>query len=79
MSSTREINILTCVFFIKFLLADLSFEIEKSFKNYSSFLDNVPFLFIFKGVNQIDNDLKSRASAYNNLKGNLQNLERKNA
>ncbi|MBV98672.1 V-type proton ATPase subunit C 1, partial [Eschrichtius robustus] len=31
------------------------------------------------GVTQIDNDLKSRASAYNNLKGNLQNLERKNA
>ncbi|KAF1487631.1 V-type proton ATPase subunit C 1, partial [Pygoscelis adeliae] len=57
----------------------LSFEIEKSFKNYSSSLDNVPFLFIFKGVNQIDNDLKARASAYNNLKGNLQNLERKNA
>ncbi|KFM06053.1 V-type proton ATPase subunit C 1, partial [Aptenodytes forsteri] len=56
----------------------LSFEIEKSFKNYSSSLDNVPF-FIFKGVNQIDNDLKARASAYNNLKGNLQNLERKNA
>ncbi|NXL59422.1 VATC1 ATPase, partial [Chordeiles acutipennis] len=46
---------------------------------YSSFLDTVPFLFIFKGVNQIDNDLKARASAYNNLKGNLQNLERKNA
>ncbi|NXF36669.1 VATC1 ATPase, partial [Nyctibius bracteatus] len=63
----------------KFLLADLSFEIEKSFKNYSSSLDTVPFLFIFKGVNQIDNDLKARASAYNNLKGNLQNLERKNA
>ncbi|KAF1569344.1 V-type proton ATPase subunit C 1, partial [Eudyptes chrysocome] len=57
----------------------LSFEIEESFKNYSSSLDNVPFLFIFKGVNQIDNDLKARASAYNNLKGNLQNLERKNA
>ncbi|NXK99030.1 VATC1 ATPase, partial [Mesembrinibis cayennensis] len=57
----------------------LSFEIEKSFKNYSSSLDTVPFLFIFKGVNQIDNDLKARASAYNNLKGNLQNLERKNA
>ncbi|NXC70318.1 VATC1 ATPase, partial [Anhinga anhinga] len=57
----------------------LSFEIERSFKNYSSFLDTVPFLFIFKGVNQIDNDLKARASAYNNLKGNLQNLERKNA
>ncbi|EDL08792.1 \ATPase, H+ transporting, lysosomal V1 subunit C1, isoform CRA_b, partial [Mus musculus] len=32
-----------------------------------------------EGVTQIDNDLKSRASAYNNLKGNLQNLERKNA
>ncbi|KAG7256071.1 hypothetical protein CRUP_029566 [Coryphaenoides rupestris] len=30
-------------------------------------------------VSQIDNDLKARASAYNNLKGNLQNLERKNA
>ncbi|NXL22471.1 VATC1 ATPase, partial [Setophaga kirtlandii] len=48
-------------------------------KFYSSFLDTTPFLFIFKGVNQIDNDLKARASAYNNLKGNLQNLERKNA
>ncbi|NWY63391.1 VATC1 ATPase, partial [Chionis minor] len=57
----------------------LSFEIKKSFKNYSGSLDTVPFLFIFKGVNQIDNDLKARASAYNNLKGNLQNLERKNA
>ncbi|NXC09193.1 VATC1 ATPase, partial [Orthonyx spaldingii] len=45
----------------------------------SSSVDTVPFLFIFKGVNQIDNDLKARASAYNNLKGNLQNLERKNA
>ncbi|KGL98694.1 V-type proton ATPase subunit C 1, partial [Charadrius vociferus] len=58
---------------------DLSFEIKKSFKNYSSSLETVPFPFIFKGVNQIDNDLKARASAYNNLKGNLQNLERKNA
>ncbi|NXY65601.1 VATC1 ATPase, partial [Callaeas wilsoni] len=48
-------------------------------KFYSSSLYTVPFLFIFKGVNQIDNDLKARASAYNNLKGNLQNLERKNA
>ncbi|NXJ36555.1 VATC1 ATPase, partial [Ciconia maguari] len=57
----------------------LSFEIEKSLKNHSSSLDTVPFLLIFKGVNQIDNDLKARASAYNNLKGNLQNLERKNA
>ncbi|KFV53281.1 V-type proton ATPase subunit C 1, partial [Tyto alba] len=55
-----------------------SFEIEKTL-NYSSSLDTVPFLYIFKGVNQIDNDLKARASAYNNLKGNLQNLERKNA
>ncbi|KFW95221.1 V-type proton ATPase subunit C 1, partial [Phalacrocorax carbo] len=56
-----------------------SLKLKKSFKNYSSSLDSVPFLFIFKGVNQIDNDLKARASAYNNLKGNLQNLERKNA
>lgn len=37
------------------------------------------FLFFLQQVTQIDNDLKTRASAYNNLKGNLQNLERKNA
>ncbi|NWY26382.1 VATC1 ATPase, partial [Pheucticus melanocephalus] len=52
---------------------------QAEYKFCSSSLDTVPFLFIFKGVNQIDNDLKARASAYNNLKGNLQNLERKNA
>ncbi|NXN75224.1 VATC1 ATPase, partial [Himantopus himantopus] len=61
------------------LLANGGKVLTKSFKNYLSSLDTVPFLFIFKGVNQIDNDLKARASAYNNLKGNLQNLERKNA
>ncbi|CAH1787691.1 unnamed protein product [Owenia fusiformis] len=32
---------------------------------------------ISKQVNQIDQDLKQKASAYNNLKGNLQSLERK--
>lgn len=37
-----------------------------------------PFYWL-QQVTQIDNDLKTRASAYNNLKGNLQNLERKNA
>ncbi|NXL90349.1 VATC1 ATPase, partial [Alectura lathami] len=48
--------------------------------HFISFILNfLAILFIFKGVNQIDNDLKARASAYNNLKGNLQNLERKNA
>ncbi|NXN97882.1 VATC1 ATPase, partial [Rhinopomastus cyanomelas] len=57
----------------------LNFDMKTPFKNYSRFLDTVPFHFILKGVNQIDNDLKARASAYNNLKGNLQNLERKNA
>lgn len=36
-------------------------------------------LFSFQQATQIDSDLKARASAYNNLKGNLQNLERKNA
>ncbi|KGL84583.1 V-type proton ATPase subunit C 1, partial [Tinamus guttatus] len=62
---------------------DLSFKVTKSFKITKSFrsrfssLDAIPF--ILQGVNQIDNDLKARASAYNNLKGNLQNLERKNA
>ncbi|XP_059468919.1 V-type proton ATPase subunit C [Neocloeon triangulifer] len=32
---------------------------------------------ISKQVGQIDNDLKSKSTAYNNLKGNLQNLEKK--
>ncbi|ESO97287.1 hypothetical protein LOTGIDRAFT_206255 [Lottia gigantea] len=32
---------------------------------------------IAKQVNQIESDLKSKATAYNNLKGNLQSLERK--
>uniref|UniRef100_A0A674AEX6 V-type proton ATPase subunit C n=1 Tax=Salmo trutta TaxID=8032 RepID=A0A674AEX6_SALTR len=36
-------------------------------------------ILVRKQWSQIDNDLKARASAYNNLKGNLQNLERKNA
>lgn len=31
----------------------------------------------FQQVTQIDNDLKSKAQAYNNLKGSLQSLERK--
>lgn len=58
-------------------MKDLCFEIKKLL-----FKKSVPeslFYLILKGVNQIDNDLKARASAYNNLKGNLQNLERKNA
>ncbi|NXR09962.1 VATC1 ATPase, partial [Semnornis frantzii] len=52
---------------------------RKEFKSCSGSSYALPFLFVLKGVNQIDNDLKARASAYNNLKGNLQNLERKNA
>uniref|UniRef100_A0A8C6U2C6 V-type proton ATPase subunit C n=1 Tax=Neogobius melanostomus TaxID=47308 RepID=A0A8C6U2C6_9GOBI len=47
------------------------YPIKQSLKNISEIVS--------KQVTQIDNDLKSRASAYNNLKGNLQNLERKNA
>uniref|UniRef100_A0A8C2ZL92 V-type proton ATPase subunit C n=1 Tax=Cyclopterus lumpus TaxID=8103 RepID=A0A8C2ZL92_CYCLU len=47
------------------------YPIKQSLKNISEI--------IAKQVTQIDNDLKARASAYNNLKGNLQNLERKNA
>uniref|UniRef100_A0A2K5D5N8 V-type proton ATPase subunit C n=1 Tax=Aotus nancymaae TaxID=37293 RepID=A0A2K5D5N8_AOTNA len=47
------------------------YPIKQSLKNISEI--------IAKGVTQIDNDLKSRHTAYNNLKGNLQNLERKNA
>ncbi|KAJ3609399.1 hypothetical protein NHX12_023922 [Muraenolepis orangiensis] len=47
------------------------YPIKQSLKNISEI--------IAKQVSQIDNDLKARASAYNNLKGNLQNLERKNA
>ncbi|XP_012676906.1 V-type proton ATPase subunit C 1-A [Clupea harengus] len=47
------------------------YPIKQSLKNISDIVS--------KQVTQIDNDLKARASAYNNLKGNLQNLERKNA
>uniref|UniRef100_A0A8C1RLR5 V-type proton ATPase subunit C n=1 Tax=Cyprinus carpio TaxID=7962 RepID=A0A8C1RLR5_CYPCA len=47
------------------------YPIKQSLKNISEIIS--------KQVSQIDNDLKTRASAYNNLKGNLQNLERKNA
>uniref|UniRef100_A0A8P4GGY8 V-type proton ATPase subunit C n=1 Tax=Dicentrarchus labrax TaxID=13489 RepID=A0A8P4GGY8_DICLA len=47
------------------------YPIKQSLKNISEIVS--------KQATQIDNDLKARASAYNNLKGNLQNLERKNA
>ncbi|KAM9434897.1 V-type proton ATPase subunit C 1-B [Clarias gariepinus] len=47
------------------------YPIKQSLKNISEIIS--------KQVTQIDNDLKARASAYNNIKGNLQNLERKNA
>ncbi|KAM8870748.1 V-type proton ATPase subunit C 1-A-like [Spinachia spinachia] len=47
------------------------YPIKQSLKNISEIIS--------KQVSQIDNDLKARASSYNNLKGNLQNLERKNA
>uniref|UniRef100_A0A7N6B9Q3 V-type proton ATPase subunit C n=1 Tax=Anabas testudineus TaxID=64144 RepID=A0A7N6B9Q3_ANATE len=47
------------------------YPIKQSLKNISEIIS--------KQATQIDNDLKARASAYNNLKGNLQNLERKNA
>uniref|UniRef100_G3NND1 V-type proton ATPase subunit C n=1 Tax=Gasterosteus aculeatus aculeatus TaxID=481459 RepID=G3NND1_GASAC len=47
------------------------YPIKQSLKNISEIIS--------KQASQIDNDLKARASAYNNLKGNLQNLERKNA
>ncbi|KAJ8290969.1 hypothetical protein GJAV_G00019770 [Gymnothorax javanicus] len=46
------------------------YPIKQSLKNISEIVS--------KQVSQIDHDLKTRASAYNNLKGNLQNLERKN-
>lgn len=47
------------------------YPIKQSLKNISEIIS--------KQATQIDTDLKARASAYNNLKGNLQNLERKNA
>ncbi len=37
----------------------------------------IRMLTIFQQVTQIDNDLKAKSSAYNNLKGNLISLERK--
>ncbi|XP_060760735.1 V-type proton ATPase subunit C 1-B [Neoarius graeffei] len=47
------------------------YPIKQSLKNISEIIS--------KQVTQIDYDLKARASAYNSIKGNLQNLERKNA
>ncbi|KAG7325757.1 hypothetical protein KOW79_010682 [Hemibagrus wyckioides] len=46
------------------------YPIKQSLKNISEIIS--------KQMTQIDNDLKARASAYNSIKGNLQNLERKN-
>uniref|UniRef100_A0AAQ6AQC5 V-type proton ATPase subunit C n=1 Tax=Amphiprion ocellaris TaxID=80972 RepID=A0AAQ6AQC5_AMPOC len=68
-----------CVFFSVDLVTYITrfqwdmakYPIKQSLKNISEIIS--------KQVTQIDNDLKTRASAYNNLKGNLQNLERKNA
>jgi len=37
----------------------------------------VLYLFVLQQVTQIDADLKVKSQAYNSLKGNLQNLERK--
>ncbi|KTF75296.1 hypothetical protein cypCar_00040101 [Cyprinus carpio] len=56
------------------------YPIKQSLKNISEIVSKASGLIQrFDQVSQIDNDLKARASAYNNLKGNLQNLERKNA
>ena len=44
--------------------------------NYSSNF-SIFFVFCLQQVTQIDNDLKAKANAYNNLKGNLQSLERR--
>ena len=38
---------------------------------------HVFFVFILQQASQIEGDLRSKSQAYNNLKGNLQNLERK--
>ncbi|KAL3842041.1 hypothetical protein ACJMK2_020106 [Sinanodonta woodiana] len=45
------------------------YPIKQSLKNVSEIIG--------KQVSQIESDLKTKAQAYNNLKGNLQNLERK--
>ncbi|KAK3594055.1 hypothetical protein CHS0354_040817 [Potamilus streckersoni] len=45
------------------------YPIKQSLKNVSEIIG--------KQVSQIETDLKTKAQAYNNLKGNLQNLERK--
>jgi len=47
------------------------YPIKQSLKNVSEI--------VAKQVSQIDGDLKNKASSYNNLKGNLQSLERKAA
>ncbi|TSK20182.1 V-type proton ATPase subunit C 1-A [Bagarius yarrelli] len=55
------------------------YPIKQSLKNISEIISKASPDRRIDQVTQIDNDLKARASAYNNLKGNLQNLERKNA
>lgn len=45
------------------------YPIKQSLRNISDIIS--------KQVGQIDADLKTKSSAYNNLKGNLQNLEKK--
>lgn len=64
-----------------FLLADLptyltrfqwdiaKYPIKQSLRNIADIIS--------KQVGQIDADLKTKSTAYNNLKGNLQNLEKK--
>lgn len=69
------------VLFAYFIVADLpsyitrfqwdmaKYPIKQSLRNIADIIS--------KQVGQIDADLKTKSAAYNNLKGNLQNLEKK--
>uniref|UniRef100_A0A8C5DM04 V-type proton ATPase subunit C n=1 Tax=Gouania willdenowi TaxID=441366 RepID=A0A8C5DM04_GOUWI len=71
MKKKPQFKCLRLVAFVLFQWDMAKYPIKQSLKNISEIIS--------KQASQIDNDLKARASAYNNLKGNLQNLERKNA
>ena len=80
MLSCRELKAFI-VYFSCLLLADLpsyitrfqwdiaKYPIKQSLRNIADIIS--------KQVGQIDSDLKTKSTAYNNLKGNLQSLEKK--
>uniref|UniRef100_A0A1B0BH61 V-type proton ATPase subunit C n=1 Tax=Glossina palpalis gambiensis TaxID=67801 RepID=A0A1B0BH61_9MUSC len=57
------------IYLIRFQWDMAKYPIKQSLRNIADIIS--------KQIGQIDGDLKTKATAYNNLKGNLQNLEKK--